>query len=130
MSDILTDAERVDTRRHCGYPVYGPGASGFEGWRYFEAYGALEYRIGNITVAELAVVRTYLNQLATLESAIPGSAENMDTDAAAGGWKRNRDEARDRLGLYDAWRRRLCGFLGVPPGPALGTGAGNVRIIV
>ena len=27
--------------------------------------------------------------------------------------------SRDRARLFDDWRRRLCGFLGVPPGPAL-----------
>ena len=29
------------------------------------------------------------------------------------------DELRDRTRLFDDWRRRLCGFFGVPPGPAL-----------
>ena len=28
----------------------------------------------------------------------------------------------DRTALFDDWRRRLCGFLGVPPGPSLGNG--------
>jgi hypothetical protein len=43
-------------------------------------------------------------------------------------WTHNRDEVRDRLRLFDDWRRRLCGFMGVPPGPALGTG--GVALVV
>lgn len=32
-------------------------------------------------------------------------------------------ELNDRVRLLDDWRRRLCGFIGIPPGPALSTGA-------
>jgi hypothetical protein len=28
----------------------------------------------------------------------------------------------DRIRLFDEWRRRLCGFLGVAAGPALSSG--------
>lgn len=117
----LTDAERTDARRFCGYPAYGPGASGFQNWRYFAAYGTLEYRLTNITDSEVAVLRTYLTTLAGLETGITGAAANLDTDRAAV-WVRNRDEVRDRARLFDDWRRRLCGFIGVPPGPALERG--------
>jgi hypothetical protein len=41
----------------------------------------------------------------------------LDTDQAAV-WKHNKDEVRDRAGLFDNWRRRLCG----PPGPDLASG--------
>jgi hypothetical protein len=30
--------------------------------------------------------------------------------------------------LFDGWRRRLCGFLGVPPGPALA--AAGISLVV
>jgi hypothetical protein len=56
--------------------------------------------------------------LTVLEIAIPRSGDNLDTDSAAV-WMRNRDEPRDRIRLFDDWCRRFCGFLGVPPGPAL-----------
>lgn len=124
----LTDAERVDARRFCGYPVYGPGASGFIGYRFFTAYGTLEYRLTNLTVSEVVVLRTYLSQLAPLETGILGAAANLDT-AQAAVWTRNASEVRDRERLYDGWRRRLCSFLGVPPGPEFGGGDGG-RIIV
>ena len=37
----LSNSERVDVRRFCGYPAYGAGSSGFQSWRFFEAYGTL-----------------------------------------------------------------------------------------
>lgn len=113
--------ELTDIRRFCGYPVYGAGASGFQGWRFFQAYGLLEYRMQNLAPQEEAVVRTYLTQLYALESAVPGAAATLDT-AQAAVWTRNPRELRDRTRLFDDWRRRLCGFMGVPPGPALGDG--------
>lgn len=119
----LTDAERTDARRFCGYPAYGAGNAGFQGWRFFQAYGLLEYRLHNLTVSELAVMRTYLGTLCGLEQAIPGAAGNLDTEQAAV-WTHNADEVRDRESLFDGWRRRLCGFLGVPPGPSLASSSG------
>jgi hypothetical protein len=115
----FSDAQKADIRRFCGYPAYGAGAAGFESWRFFQAYGTLEYRMNNMAPAEVAVTLQYLSTLATLEFAVPTTSENLDTDAAAA-WTHNKDELRDRANLFDAWRRRLCGFLGVPPGPALG----------
>ena len=110
----FTDAERTDARRFCGYPAYGAGAAGFQGWRFFQAYGLLEYRLTNLSDAEAAVVRTYLATLLTLEGAVPAAAVNLDT-AQAAVWTRNVDEIRDRQSVLDDWRRRLCGFLGVRP---------------
>jgi len=124
----LTDAEKVDIRRFAGYPAYGAGASGFSSWRYFEAYGMLEYRLNNLSAAEFQVLRQYVAQLYTLETAIPSTSDNLDTDQAAV-WFHNKNELRDREQLFDAWRKRLCGFLGIPPGPALNVGGGP-RVIV
>lgn len=124
----FTDAEKTDIRRFCGYPAYGAGPSGFQSWRFFQAYGTLEYRLNNLSAAEEAVVRaTYLATLSSLESAIPAAAANLDTDEAAV-WTHNKDEIADREALFDQWRRRLCGFLGLPAGPALGDG--GIRIVV
>jgi len=114
----FTDGQKADVRRFCGYPAYGAGAAGFNSWRFFQAYGTLEYRLNNLAQAEIAVTLQYISTLATLEAAIPVASENLDTDSAAA-WTHNADEARDRINLFDSWRRRLCGFLGVPPGPAL-----------
>ena len=114
----LTDTEKIDTRRHCGYPAYGGTASGFSSWRFYQAFGLLEYRIVNLADGEVAVVRKYLGTLALLEDAIPSSSGNLDTNQAAV-WTRNQNECRDRASLYDGWRTRLCAFLGIPPGPGL-----------
>jgi len=114
----LSDAEKTDARRFCGYPAYGAAPVGFETWRFYQVYGLLEFRLNNLSVSELVVIRRYLATLTVLEGAIPRSGENLDTDEAAV-WTRNRSEPVDRGRLFDDWRRRLCGFIGVPPGPAL-----------
>jgi len=118
MSGSFTDAQKVDIRRFCGYPAYGAGAAGFSSWRFFQAYGTLEYRLNNLAPAEIAVTLQYISTLATLEAAIPPTSGNLDTESAAA-WTHNENETRDRNVLFDSWRRRLCGFLGIPPGPAL-----------
>jgi hypothetical protein len=114
----FTDAEKTDIRRFCGYPAYGAADAGMQNWRFFQVYGLLEFRMNNLSDAETAIVRRYLATLNTLETAVPRSGERLDTDQAAV-WTRNRDELRDRARLFDDWRRRLCGFFGVPPGPAM-----------
>lgn len=116
----LTDAERADVRRFCGYSIYGLGASGFVGDRFYVAYGDLEYRMTNAAPAELQVIRNYLAALYAMEAAIPGAGANLDTDQAAV-WFHNKNEVRDRRDLFDDWRRRLCDDIGVPYGPGLRT---------
>ena len=124
----FSEAEKTDIRRFCGYPAYGAGDSGFQSWRFFQSYGLMEYRLNNLSAAEEAVVRTtYLATLAPLETAIPAAAANLDTQTAAV-WTHNKEEVADRTALFEDWRRRLCGFLGLPPGPALGTG--GARLVV
>jgi hypothetical protein len=117
----FTDAQKTDVRRYCGYPAYGAGAAGFQGWRFFQAYGLLEFRLNNLAPAEIVVVGNYLTALATLEFAVTEAGSRLDT-AEAAVWTRNPYEVRERAALFDDWRRRLCGFLGLPPGPALGDG--------
>jgi hypothetical protein len=124
----LTDAEKTDARRFCGYPAYGAGSAGFQNWRFYQAYGLMEFRLNNLAPAEEAVLRRYLTTLLSLEFAVPRSGENLDTDQAAV-WTHNRSETEDRAALFDDWRRRLCGFLGMPPGPALASG-GSIALVV
>ena len=52
----LTDTEKTDVRRFCGYPAYGAGAAGFQNWRFYQAYGLLEFRINNLADAELTAI--------------------------------------------------------------------------
>ena len=115
----LASAELVACRRYCGYPAYGSGQTGFQSWRFFQAYGTLEYRLANLSSDEIAVVRTtYLANLPALESGVLGAAANLDTDSASV-WKHNPAEIRDRTALYRQWRLEFTAFLGVPPGPGL-----------
>lgn len=123
----LTDAEKVDIRRFCGYPAYGAAPTGMQSWRYFQVYGLLEFRLTNLSDSEIAIVRRYLGTLTTLELAVPAASDNLDTDQASM-WTRNKDELVDRMRLLDEWRRRLCGFLGVESGPALSSG--TIALIV
>ena len=123
----FVDGELTDLRRHCGYPAYGLGNGGFSNWRFYQAYGMLEYRLQRLSGTEEAVARTYLQTLSTLELAVTNSSATLDTDSAAA-WTRNAREVAERTRLFDDWRRRLCGFFGVPPGPALGDG--GTRLVV
>ncbi len=123
----LTDAQATDIRRFCGYPAYGAGPAGFQGWRFFTAYGLMEFRINNLSPDEETVVSNYLLTLNLLETAVTDTGGQLGT-AQASVWTRNPAELRERMALFDTWRRRLCGFLGLPSGPALGDGM--LRLVV
>jgi len=75
--------------------------------------------MNNFSTAEQTVTLGYLATLNQLEQSVPAAGANLDTDGA-GEWQHNRNEVADRLQLFDGWRRRLCAFLGVPPGEGLG----------
>src|SRR5271168_3313452 len=102
---MLTDQQKTDVRRFCGYPAYGATPAGNIGWRFFTAYGLLEYRMNNLSIAEIAVVTNYLATLTQLEVAVPGASANLDTEQASV-WTHNANELSDRLALLDGWRRR------------------------
>lgn len=123
----FSETERTELRRFCGYPSFGLGPGGYQGYRFHAAYGQMEYRLGHLSGAEEAAARRYLAQLEVMERAIPAASETLDT-AQAAVWTRNPAELEERLKLLDEWRRRLCGFLGVPPGPALGER--GIRVVV
>jgi hypothetical protein len=83
--------------------------------------GVLEYRMGLLTEEEGVQVRKYLKALKGLEDAILTAADNLEDDVL-GPLKRNKTEIAERTALYDAWRKRLCQFLQLKPGPGLRTG--------
>lgn len=120
-SDPLTDAEKMDVRRFCGYPALGSKEDGQESWRFFDVEGALEWRMNGLSGAELQQVRLYLSQLYPLETAVVGASDNLDTERAAA-WTHNAREVADRVALFTLWRRRLCAFLGVTGGLELQDG--------
>lgn len=115
----LSDQQRIDIRRFCGYYVFGNSVMPNAGYRFFQAYGMLEYRLTNMTDSEVqTLIDRYLTPLYKLETDIPSAADNLDTDKAAV-WERNRKEVEDRIKLFDYQRHYLCTFMGIPPGPGL-----------
>jgi hypothetical protein len=120
---MLTDQQKIDTRRFCGFPVFGNGISASPpsfGYRYYTQYLILEYRMNNLAPEEeTTLINVYLANCTTLEAAIPTASGNLDTDRAAV-WYHNRDEVGDRYELYRLWCRRLIEFMGVePPQPMM-----------
>ena len=83
--------------------------------------------MNNLSQSETGIVRRYLVALHGLEAAVPCSSENLDTDQA-GVWTHNSDEVRDRERLFDSWCCRLCGFFGIPAGPALA--CSGIKLVV
>ena len=126
---MLSEAEATDARRYLGYPVHGADASGNMGWQFYQAYGAMEWRLANLSASEETVLRQYLGALAILELAIPGAGAALDTGSAAG-WVRNPAELIERGRLFDDWRRRFCAFLGVAAGPALMQSGNSIGLVV
>lgn len=125
----FTTAEKVDIRRFCGFQAYGSQPVQAFGHRFSTHYGTLEFRLNNYGPEEEAVIRTtYLANLNTLETAIVSASANLDTDQAAV-WKHNKNEQRDRESLFNSWRKNLCDFIGIPPGPGLASG-GGISLVV
>ncbi|SDX13109.1 hypothetical protein SAMN05518669_103360 [Variovorax sp. YR634] len=130
----LTAQQIADVRRFAGYPGLGidTPATDRSDMAFITALPSLllqtlAHRLQNLTPEnESTLINVYLTNLATLETDIVGSAANLDTESAAV-WKHNKREVAERSALFDGWRRRMCGFLGVAPGPALGDGA--MRIV-
>lgn len=124
----LTSQQMADTRRYMGYSVVG--TTNTIGPQYDVVYGrfgmvtmSLYTRLTTLTAEEEStLISVYLTNLATLESAILLTSDNLDTDQAAV-WKHNKNEQADRDRLFDSWRRRMCAFIGFAPGPGVGSGS-------
>lgn len=126
---MLTDSQITDARRFAGYAAPGTTmVANPDTDTVFVQYGgvtmSLYTRLTSLSASEEAVLTgVYLANLNTLESAVPLAGDNLDTDAAAV-WTHNAHEVRDRLALLAQWSLRMCGFLGVAPGPGLQVGPG------
>lgn len=127
---MLTPAQLADARRHMGYPMLGdtdPDDRSDAAYVRVTSgrFQTLAHRLNTLRAEEETIVTNYLITLAGLEAGIAAAAGNLDTDKAAV-WQRNRSEVSDRTRLYNQWRRQLCGFIGVAPGPSLGNGLSRV----
>lgn len=124
----LTAQQMADTRRFMGYSVAGTTQT--IGPQYDIVYGSfgmvtmsLYTRLTTLSTEEESIlINTYLINLAALEVAILGVSANLDTDRAAV-WTHNKNEQADRDRLFESWRRRMCAFIGFPPGKGIGSGA-------
>lgn len=123
---MLTDLQLSDVRRFAGYPMRGdvPLSSDNDlAWGQVApiVWQTLTHRLTTLRPEEETRVVTFLSTLSGLETDVLSSTENLDTDQAAV-WVHNKNEVADRMKLYRMWRRELCAFIGVEPGPSLGTG--------
>ena len=124
---MLTAAQMTDTRRWMGYQVVGTtmpinDSQDVVYGRFGMLTMSLYTRLTTLTPEEEAVLSgVYLANLATLETAIIGASDNLDTDVAAI-WTHNKNEVADRVGLFNRVRRQMCEFIGFCPGPGLGSG--------
>jgi hypothetical protein len=129
----LTSQQIADVRRYAGYPAQGDqlfddSRDVAYGWISPGVWQTLYHRLNSLSTAEEGILaNTYLTNLYSLESALAGSGADLDT-ASAGPWTRNPGEIAERAALFDNWRRRMCWFIGIAPGPSLGPGGTASRI--
>jgi len=109
---MLTDAQKTDVRRHLKFPMYGDKNTVATGYRYWEMYGLLEYRMNHFSVEEESlVINLYLPSLSKIENNIFNDAiENLDTEQAAV-WRHNKFEVQDKYRLYYQVCRALNRFI-------------------
>lgn len=130
---MLTAQQLADVRRHAGYPLLADTVADDSrdfayGWVSPGVWQTLNHRLTHLRAEEEAVlITTYLTNLAALETAVTAASDNLDT-AQAAVWKHNPNEVRDRLALFDTWRRRMCAFIGIAPGPMLGPGGATIAL--
>ncbi|WP_331693499.1 hypothetical protein [Pandoraea sputorum] len=130
---MLTAQQLADVRRHAGYPLLADTQVDDSrdlayGWVSPGVWQTLNHRLSNLRPEEETVlVTTYLVMLTKLETAVTDASDNLDT-AQAAVWKHNANEVRDRLSLFDTWRRRMCAFIGIAPGPMLGLGGATISL--
>lgn len=122
----LTAQQLSDTRRWMGYAVVGTTITlSDKNDIVYGVFGmitmSLYTRLTTLTAQEeTTLINVYLTNLAAMETAIVGVSANLDTDQAAV-WYHNKNEQSDRDRLFDTWRRRMCAFIGFPPGQGVGS---------
>lgn len=127
----LTAQQMADVRRYAGYPMLGDTVADDSrdfayGWVSPGTWQTLQHRLTSLRAEEeTTLVSVYLTNLSMLEAAIPAAAANLDTDSAAV-WVHNKTEVAERMSLFDNWRRRMCAFIGIAPGPSLGNGGSAI----
>jgi hypothetical protein len=125
---MLTNQQMADVRRFAGYPMLADTVADDSrdfayGWVSPGVMQTMQHRLTNMRPEEESIlINTYLTNLYTIETAITAASADLDTKVAAV-WERNPNQVADQTALFDDWRRRMCFFIGVPPGPSLGDGS-------
>ena len=127
----LTDTQIANVRRYAGYWASGttqPVTADND--TVYMIFGitqmSLFKRLTTLSSAEEAILVNYLTQIASLETDYLGATSNLDT-AVAAVWTHNPNEIGDRANIYNRWRRLMCAFLGLEPGPGLGDS--SIRVL-
>lgn len=125
---MITDSQKVDLRRMMWYPIFGSANTQAYGFRYMSQYGLMEYRFINMSAEEEMALLVLLNQCLALEIKLAAVSDDLDT-SKAGPWTRNSKQLRENNSLLTLWRKKLCEYIGILPGPMHSMG-GNKRITV
>ena len=112
----FSPADLSDARRFCGYPV--EGAVTAQGLDVQGNSATLDVVLTGLGSTDVATTQAMLVGLRQLDADMQAMRGPMGT-ASAAVWKRNPAEAAERAALYMGQRRKLCAFLGVPPGPGV-----------
>ena len=134
----LTETQKVQIRRLCGYPVKGSNAATANSnmWWYYTNYQQLEYRMEFLQPEEINEVVNLLNTCLGLENAFQNITPDLSTEKA-GPWTRNKSEFEDYKKQFTYWCRYLSEqVLGVPyrgviyPFNAETSGSGGIRMVI
>ena len=124
----LSEAQKLDVRRYAGYPLVSPDPE-FVDPAIVNVPGqvrSLGDWLDDLSAEQETVLTDlYLANLTTLETGQLDALENVDA-SAAGTWKSNPREISERRRMFNQWRRDMCNFIGVDPGPGLGSGGMNL----
>lgn len=126
----FTLTEKTWIRWACGYGMEGNVASGFASWRFFQAFGVLDFKLvdGNLTPSEYQIARQMLGEISTLRTAMIAISSSLNVGKAAV-YTRNPRELAERRSLLRDWRMQLLGLMQLPPGPDMQAGDGaNITI--
>ena len=117
---LFTGAQVAAIRFYCGYGSYAS-----YGYVLAGQMATLDTQMAGMVDSEVAQVVALLTLLPTLDDALQGASQTLDT-ARASVWTRNANEISDRARLLYMYRLRLCSLFNVPPGPGLAPGGQNV----
>ena len=116
----IAPADAEATRRFAGYPV--AAALSLQGLDIQSGSTGLDAVLAALSDSQVTMLQgVFLTPLALLESDLTNARDSLDT-AKAAVWTRNPAEMAEREALFLATRRRMCAWLGIPPGPGLFVG--------